>query len=149
MSLEKTSFVNEVMQKNVISIDSTSSVKDAATLMTDAKVGCVVVTKNNAPVGIITERDLVRRVISADKPSSVLVSVVMSSPLIIAKPDYNLYELAQIMKTKGIHRIPVEKDNQLVGIVTSTDIVRIHCLATGPEICKITEQIVSRNSTKN
>jgi len=149
MLLGKTSFVEEVMQKNVISIDSTSSVKDAATLMTDAKVGCVVVTKNNAPVGIITERDLVRRVISADKPSSVLVSVVMSSPLIIAKPDYNLYELAQIMKTKGIHRIPVEKDNQLVGIVTSTDIVRIHCLATGPEICKITEQIVSRNSTKN
>jgi len=149
MSLEKTSFVNEVMQKNVISIDSTSSVKDAATIMTDAKVGCVVVTKDNVPVGIITERDLVRRVISADKPSSVLVSDVMSSPLVIAKPDYNLYELAQIMKAKGLHKIPVEKDNQLVGIVTATDIVRIHCLATGPEICKITEQIVSRNSTKN
>jgi len=149
MLQEKTSFVNEIMQKNVISIDSTSSVKDAATIMADAKVGCVVVTKNNVPVGIITERDLVRRVISEDKPSSVLVSDVMSSPLIIAKPDYNLYELAQIMKTKGIHRIPVEKDNQLVGIVTSTDIVRIHCLATGPEICKITEQIVSRDSTKN
>jgi len=149
MPLEETSFVNEVMQKNVISIDSTSSVKDAATIMTDAKVGCVVVTKNNAPVGIITERDLVRRVISADKPSSVLISDVMSSPLITAKPDYNLYELAQIMKAKGLHRIPVEKDNQLVGILTSTDIVRIHCLATGPEICKITEQIISRNSTKN
>ena len=149
MLQEKTSFVNEVMQKNVISIDITSSVKDAATIMTDAKVGCVVVTKNNAPVGIITERDLVRRVISADKPSSVLVSDVMSSPLITAKPDYNLYELAQIMKAKGLHKIPVEKDDQLVGIVTSTDIVRIHCLATGPEICKITEQIISRSSTKN
>ncbi|MFQ5573138.1 MAG: cyclic nucleotide-binding/CBS domain-containing protein [Nitrosopumilaceae archaeon] len=148
MLQEKTSFVNEVMQKNVISIDITSSVKDAATIMTDAKVGCVVVTKNNAPVGIITERDLVRRVISADKPSSVLVSDVMSSPLITAKPDYNLWELTQLMKTKSLHRIPVEKDNQLVGIVTSTDIVRIHCLATGPEICKITEQIISRNSTK-
>jgi len=146
---EKTSFVNEIMQKNVIAIDSTSSVKDAATLMTDTKVGCLVVTKNNAPVGIITERDLVRRVISTDKPSSVLVSDVMSSPLIIAKPDYSLYELAQMMKTKGLHRIPVEKDNQLVGIVSSTDIVRIHCFSTGSEICKITEQIISRNNTKN
>jgi len=149
MLKEDTSVVEEVMHKNVISIDSTLSVKDAATIMTDAKVGCLVVTKNNAPVGILTERDLVRRVISADKPSSVLVSDVMSSPLIIAKPDYTLWELVQLMKTKSLHRIPVEKDNQLVGIVSSTDIVRIHCLATGSEVCKITEQIISRISTKN
>lgn len=149
MLQEKTSFVEEIMQKNVVSIDSSLSVKDAATMMTDAKVGCLVVTKNNVPVGILTERDLVRRVISAEKPSSVLVSDVMSSPLITAKPDYTLWELAQLMKTKNLHRIPVEKDNQLEGIVTSTDIVTIHCLATGSEVCKITEQIITRNSTKN
>jgi len=141
-------FVEEVMTKNVISIDSSLTVKDAAIMMTDAKVGCLVVTKDNAPVGMLTERDLVRRVISIDKPSSTPVSEIMSTPLIIAKPDYNLWELAQTMKTKKIHKIPVEKDNRLVGIITATDIVRLHSLATGSEICKITEQVLMRISPK-
>jgi len=125
-------------------------VKDAATMMTDAKVGCLIVTKNNAPVGMLTERDLVRRVISTDKPLSTPVSEVMSTPLITAKPDFTLWELAQIMKTKSIHKIPVEKDNQLVGILTATDIVKLHSLASSSEMCKITEQILHRTfSEKN
>jgi len=141
-------FVEDVMTKNVISIDSSLTVKDAAIMMTDAKVGCLVVTKDNAPAGMLTERDLVRRVISIDKPSSTLVSEIMSTPLITAKPDYNLWELAQIMKTKKIHKIPVEKDNRLVGIITATDIVRLHSLASGSEICKITEQVLMRISPR-
>jgi len=141
-------FVEEVMTKNVISIDSSLTVKDAAQMMTDAKVGCLVVTKDNAPAGMLTERDLVRRVISIDKPSSTPISEIMSTPLITNKPDYNLWELAQIMKTKKIHKIPVEKDNRLVGIITATDIVRLHSLATGSEICKITEQVLMRISPK-
>jgi len=141
-------FVEEVMTKNVISIDSSLTVKDAAIMMADAKVGCLVVTKDNAPAGMLTERDLVRRVISIDKPSSTPVSEIMSTPLITAKPDYNLWELAQTMKTKKIHKIPVEKDNRLVGIITATDIVRLHSLATGSEICKITEQVLMRISPR-
>ncbi len=141
-------FVEDVMTKNVISIDSSLTVKDAAIMMTDAKVGCLVVTKDNAPAGMLTERDLVRRVISIDKPSSTLVSEIMSTPLITAKPDYNLWELAQIMKTEKIHKIPVEKDNRLVGIITATDIVRLHSLASGSEICKITEQVLMRISPR-
>jgi len=141
-------FVEDVMTKNVISIDSSLTVKDAAQMMTDAKVGCLVVTKDNAPVGMLTESDLVRRVISIDKPSSTPVSEIMSTPLITAKSDYNLWELAQIMKTKKIHKIPIEKDNHLVGIITATDIVRLHSLASGSEICKITEQVLMRISSE-
>jgi len=141
-------FVEDVMTKNVISIDSSLTVKDAAQMMADAKVGCLVVTKDNAPAGMLTERDLVRRVISIDKPSSTPVSEIMSTPLITAKPDYNLWELAQTMKTKKIHKIPVEKDNRLVGIITATDIVRLHSLASGSEICKITEQVLMRISPR-
>ncbi len=141
-------FVEDVMTKNVISIDSSLTVKDAAQMMADAKVGCLVVTKDNAPAGMLTERDLVRRVISIDKPSSTPVSEIMSTPLITAKLDYNLWELAQIMKTKKIHKIPIEKDNRLVGIITATDIVRLHSLASGSEICKITEQVLMRISSE-
>ncbi len=141
-------FVEDVMTKNVISIDSSLTVKDAAIMMTDAKVGCLVVTKDNSPAGMLTERDLVRRVISIDKPSSTPVSEIMSTPLITAKPDYSLWELAQIMKTKKIHKIPIEKDNRLVGMITATDIVRLHSLASGSEICKITEQVLMRVSSE-
>jgi len=137
-------FVEDVMQKNVIAIDSSMSAKDAANMMTDAKIGCLIVTKNNAPVGILTERDLVRRVIATDRLTSTAVSKIMSTPLITAKPDYTLWELAQMMKTNSIHKIPVEKDNQLVGMITATDIVKLHSLASGSEICKITEQIFLR-----
>ena len=146
MDEEKRYFVNEVMQQNVISIDSTSSVKDAATMMKDTNVGCLVVTDGKTPIGMVTERDLTRRVIVRDLPSSTPISEVMSAPVVKANPDYSLWEIAQLMKTNSIHKIPIEKDDQLVGIITSTDLVRVFCLASGNEICKITENILYRTS---
>lgn len=70
MEEEKRHFVDKVMQKNVISIDSISSVKDAATMMMDANVGCLVVTDGKTPIGMVTERDLARRVLVRDLPSN-------------------------------------------------------------------------------
>jgi len=140
-------FVEDAMTKNVVSIDSSLTVRDAAKMMTDAKVGGLVVMKDNAPIGMLTERDLVRRVISTDKLYSTPISEIMSTPVITAKPDYTIWELAQTMKTKKIHKIPIEKDNRLVGIITATDIVKLHSLASDSEICKITEEIVRRLSS--
>jgi len=142
-------FVENVMQKNVIAVDSSVTIKDAATIMTDAHVGCVVITDGTSPIGIVTERDIVQRVASKDLPLSTKVSEIMSSPLITAKPDYTLWELAQIMKTKSIHKIPVEKDGNLVGMITATDFVKWNSLASGTEIGKITEQILSRVSNNS
>jgi len=137
-------FVENVMQKNVITVDSSATIKDAATMMTDAHVGCVVVTDGKSPIGIVTERDIVRRVASKDLPLSTIVSEIMTTPLITAKPDYTLWELAQLMKTKSIHKIPVEKDGNLVGMITATDLVKLNSLASGSEISRITESILSR-----
>ena len=137
-------FVENVMQKNVITIDSSATIKDAATMMVDAHVGCVIVSDGKSPIGIVTERDIVRRVASKDLPLSTIVSEIMSTPLITAKPDFTLWELAQLMKTKSIHKIPIEKDGNLVGIITATDLVKLNSLASGSEISKITESILSR-----
>jgi len=137
-------FVENVMQKNVITVDSSATIKDAATMMTDAHVGCVVISDGKSPIGIVTERDIVRRVASKDLPLSTTVSEIMSTPLITAKPDYTLWELAQLMKTKSIHKIPIEKDGNLVGIITATDLVKLNSLASGSEISKITESILLR-----
>ena len=139
-------FVEDVMQKNVIAVDSSVTIKDAAIMMTDAHVGCVIITDGSSPIGIVTERDIVQRVVSEDIPLSTSVSEIMSTNLITAKLDYTLWELAQLMKTNSIHKIPVEKDGNLVGIITATDLVKANSLASGTEIGKITEQILLRIS---
>ncbi len=60
-------FVKDVMIKNVISIDSSMTVKDASIMMADANVGCVVITRGHAPIGILTERDFVKRIVSEER----------------------------------------------------------------------------------
>lgn len=137
-------FVKNIMHDSVISIDLTMTAKDAAVMMNDADVGCVVVTDGGKPVGIITERDLVRRIIVKNKPEDTTVAEVMSSPLITTGADTLIWDLAQKMKVNSIHKIPVESNGTLIGIVTATDIVKAHSLASDTELCKITEQILNR-----
>ena len=139
-------FVEDVMQKNVVSVDSSVTIKDTATMMADSHVGCVIVTDGSSPIGIVTERDMVQRVISKELPLSTSVSEIMSTQLITAKPDYTLWELAQLMKTNSIHKMPVEKDGNLIGMITATDLVKANSLASGTEMAKITEQILARIS---
>jgi len=139
-------FVEEVMQKNVISVDSSFTIKDTAIMMTDSHVGCVVVTDGHSPIGIVTERDMVQRAISKELPLTTPISEIMTTKLITAKLDYTLWELAQLMKTNLIHKIPVEKDGNLIGMITATDLVKANSLASGSEMVKITEQILARIS---
>ena len=137
-------FVEDIMQKNVIAVDSSATIKDAAVMMADSHVGCVIITDGHSPIGIVTERDIVQRVVSENLPLSTSVSEIMSTKLITAKSDFTLWELAQLMKTNSIHKLPVEKDGNLVGMITATDLVKANSLASGTEISKITEQILLR-----
>ncbi len=143
-----TSLVRDIMKKNVISIDSSMTVNDAAKMMDDASIGAIVVLENGIAVGIITERDLVRRIIAKEKPLSTNVKVAMSSPLIVINPDDTVWDLAQLMKTRRIHRVPAVKDNRLVGMVTTSDIVRLCSIGSDDEMSKITEQILLRMKPK-
>jgi CBS domain-containing protein len=140
--------VRDIMKKNVISIDSSMTVNDAAKMMDDAAIGAIVVLENGITVGIITERDLVRRIIAKGKSLSTNVKVAMSSPLIVINPDDTVWDLAQLMKTRKIHRVPAVKDNQLVGMVTTSDVVRLCSIGSDDEMSKITEQILLRMKPK-
>lgn len=140
--------VRDIMKKNVISIDSSMTVNDAAKMMDDASIGAIVVLENGIAVGIITERDLVRRIVAKEKPLSTNVKVAMSSPLIVINPDDTVWDLAQLMKTRRIHRVPAVKDNQLVGMVTTSDVVRLCSVGSDDEMSKITEQILLRMKPK-
>jgi len=116
--------VKDLMTKDVLTIDANKTVIEAAVLMSQNEVGDLVVMENNTPVGIITERDFVRRVLAVGKSANTRVSEVMSTPLKVIDPEAPIKEAARRMVNKGIRRLAVIKDNKLVGIITVTDFAR-------------------------
>jgi len=144
-----TTFVKDIMKKNVITIDGAESIQDAAQQMLTANVGCVIVTKNNNPVGIITERDFVTKVAAEGRPLFTQVSEVMSLPLTTVVPDETVWNAAEIMRTKGIHKLPVQEGTKIVGIVTTTDLVEICSYGSDSQMRNICDQILMRINPPN
>ena len=141
-------FVKDIMKQDLITVDHTKSIKDAASLMNSKDVGCVIVTKQNIPIGILTERDFVKRIAAEEKQLSEPVDKVMSSPLISVKPDDTVWDAAEVMKIKNIHKVPVQDGNDIVGIVTATDLVKICSLGSDSEMRRICDQILLRMQEK-
>ena len=112
--------------------------------MSDADIGAIIVTENKSPIGIFTERDFVRRVYAKEIPISSPVSKVMSKPLITIDPSETLWDLSELMKIKNIHKVPVVENNNLIGIVTNTDLVSFASLGSDSEMRRICDQIFSR-----
>lgn len=117
--------VEDAMVKEVITIDEKSTIKEAADLMNRFEIGCLIVTKNRKAVGILTERDLLKRVVSQTKnPRKTKVETVTSKPLIVVEPDMDLEEAAKLMFKLKIKKLPVVENGRLVGLVTLTDLAR-------------------------
>ncbi len=114
------------MSHNVLTALRSTNVAKAAKMMAEVDVGSVIVIEDKKPVGIITERDVLMKVVSGDvKPSTVRVGKIMSAPLITISPDKDIVEAARIMAKNKIRRIPVVEGGKLVGIITSSDITSI------------------------
>ncbi len=116
--------VKDIMTKDVVSIDVSYSVFDAAEIMSSNQLGCLVVLDGEVPVGIVTERDIVRRVCAKKLPGETKVSEIMSKSLITIDPDASLKEAARVMSSNKIRRLPVVKHDKLVGILVASDFVR-------------------------
>ncbi len=142
-------FVKDIMTKNVITIDGAESIQDAAQMMTDANVGCVIVTRKDVPVGIMTERDFVTKVAAEGRPLFTEVSEVMSLPLTVIDPDETVWDAAEIMRAKGIYKLPVQEGTKIVGIVTTTDIVEICSYGSDSQMRHICDQILMRIKPPN
>lgn len=129
MAIEREITIREVMSSPVITVDEDKTVEDAAKVMTEHRIGSVVVmTKDGRPVGIVTSDDVVRRLVSKNqKPSQVLVKDIMSHPLIMIRPEATVQEAAETMTRSNVERLAVmDYDKlELVGIVSTTDITRI------------------------
>ena len=141
-------FVKDVMISDLATLDVSTSIRDAAKLMDEKDIGCIIVTKNQFPIGILTERDFVKRIAAKEKSLSASLEEVMSSPLIEIDPNETVWEAAQIMKTNNIHKLPVKKDNHIIGIVTTTDLVKICSIGSDSEMRRICDQIITRMQEK-
>jgi len=125
--MEGTLLVSEIMSKNVRTVRPNSTVTEIVRKMNKFEIGSVVVVEGEKPVGIITERDILRRVLEVTLASEALkAKEIMSAPLIIVSDQSTVDEAARIMVDKRIKKMPVVHEGKLVGIVTSTDVMRSH-----------------------
>ena len=118
-------FVRDVMNRKVITVPEDASVKEVSRLMSRKHISCIIVTsKRGKPVGLITERDLIKRVLAKEKkPSALKAADIMTPKLLTLTPDTTIVQAAKMMKEHGIRRFPIMEKNILLGIVTETDIL--------------------------
>ncbi len=116
--------VRDIMTRPVITADADLDILSAALKMGSANVGCLIIVKGSEPIGILTERDLVKKVIArAVDPRDVKAGNIMSTPLISINPEASLRDAAAHMLRSGVKRLPVISNSKLVGIITDTDLV--------------------------
>jgi CBS domain-containing protein len=118
--------VSDYMTKRVIhAVDPNSTIAKAAKRMKEFGVGCLIAVDGARPVGIITERDLVQRVLAEGHSAEALkVSEVMSKELITIRPEALVIDAAKIMVENKVRRLVVTKGVHVVGIFTATDLAR-------------------------
>ena len=120
-----TTTVRSIMTKDIVSVKTTDPVKKAIDLMIRNDIGSVIVREDGKPVGILTERDIMRKVCPEDLCSRGIRSgEIMSKPLITIEADAKLGEASLLMMEKGIRRLLVMEKDKVVGIVTQKDVLR-------------------------
>jgi len=126
----KHSHVSDVMTSTVLTINPEASMKEAAKIMGERHIGSLIVAEKDTPTGIVTERDLLSKVIAVDKdPASVKVKEVMSTRLITVKPIDTIKEAAQTMIAQKSRPI-VLKEGRAAGIITASDLIKTFPKAT-------------------
>jgi CBS domain-containing protein len=141
----KLRFVEDIMSKDVVTIAPDATMAEAAKVMGDMHIGSLIVVSNGKPVAIVTERDLLSKIIAKGQdPARVKVSDVMSSPLITIKPTASIKEAARAMiEKKG--RLAVFIEDRLVGIVTASDLIK--SLPEAPETEFRVEKVMTKRVT--
>ncbi len=140
--------VKDVMSSPVVTVNEKEPVTKVAKLMGKHNLGCIIVTgKDGKPLGIITESDLITRVLAKNRPRYKLAAKeVMTAPLVTIEPDETLSEAARRMSRLNVRRFGVMYKGELVGLISSKDI-----LAITPELIEIVQEkakIQSENVTE-
>ena len=115
--------IRDIMQTNVKTIDYHKSALDAAKMLTEKKISFLVVQKENQPVGVVTERDIVQKISSTDeKPSEFPLADIITTDFKWVGPDEEIENAIQKMLNSNIRRLLVLEEKKLVGVITLTDL---------------------------
>ncbi len=139
--------VSEIMSKDVVTVENTKSVFEACNIYRDCGVGSLVVMREGIVVGILTERDIIERVIVDQKdPRDTKVEDIMSKDIKTVHASARVEKAVEIMRENKIKKLPVILNNNIFGIVTITDIANIL-----PDISKLLDQEIqnSKNSKQS
>ena len=135
--------VRDVMVREVITVDEDSTVKEAVDVMNEFQIGSLIVLEKGRAMGIVTERDFLRRVIAGAKDvMNTKVKEIMTTPLVVVEPSMDLEEAVKLMFREKIKKLAVVDANKLVGIVTLTDIARFQ-----PQMIRILKQLTTKQAT--
>ena len=117
--------VKDCMSKDIVTVDGTLSVFAASKIMLEKNVDYLIVLESAQPAGIVTERDLVLKVMAkGEDPSKMKISECMTTPIITTDPDAAIEEAVKTMAKHGIRRLPVVRDTIIYGVFTSQDLAK-------------------------
>lgn len=134
--------VEDVMVKEVVTLDEKATAQDAAKIMNKFEIGCLIVVSRGKAVGILTERDILKRLVAGAKDvTKTKIKEIMTSPLIVVDPKMDLEEAVKMMFQMKIKKLPVVGEKRLVGLVSLTDIARFQ-----PQMMKLLKQLATRQS---
>lgn len=127
LDLSAKMLVREAMSSPVISVEENEDIVQVANKMREQRVGAVIVVNSSGnPVGIVTERDIVTRVVADGvDPNMVVASKVMTSPVKMVEPELGLMDAMKMMDKENIRRLGVIYKGELVGIITDRSIIRL------------------------
>jgi CBS domain-containing protein len=130
--------VRDVMSKDVRVVRPDTSVKEVVATMNKFNIGSIIVVQSDRPVGIITERDILRRLVEPClAPETLTARQIMTSPVLTINEMADIEETANFMARKRVKKLPVMNNDKLVGMITYTDIV-----AKVPTLLSILEELV-------
>jgi CBS domain-containing protein len=116
--------VRDIMSRDVRVVRPDTSMKEVVATMNKFNIGSIIVMQANRPVGIITERDILRRLVEPClAPETLVARYVMTSPVITINENASIEEAAKLMAKKKIKKLPVMNNGEIIGIVSYTDIV--------------------------
>jgi CBS domain-containing protein len=130
--------VRDAMTKNPKVVRRDTSVQEVVATMNKFDISSVIVVQEERPVGIVTHKDIVSKIVQPRiPPDAVTAREVMSSPIVSISEDASTEEAAKLMARKHIKKLPVVRDDKLVGIITTMDLVR-----EAPKLAALMEELL-------
>ncbi len=118
-------FLKDIMQTKLITLSPEAKIREAARVMKEKDVGCVLITNGQRLQGIITDRDIACWLVEGKDPDVANAGSVMQKSVITSTPEADVFEASKLMANKKIHRLPIVEDGRLCGLVTTCDLAGV------------------------